>query len=157
MGRHHRGADGNRRHLGMNVDAMPSFDGGSATCSPWPRWSAPAARSSASSLATKGDLITKYNAAYFMASTDPLDSNTGLTEKEHAAFPILSDSTKETAKKYGVLGLIGVANRWTFYIGKDGTILEIDKSIKPKTSAEDIATKLGELGVERVTDTGARA
>jgi hypothetical protein len=25
MGRHHRGADGNRRHLGMNVDAMPEL------------------------------------------------------------------------------------------------------------------------------------
>jgi thioredoxin-dependent peroxiredoxin len=92
-----------------------------------------------------------------MASTDPLDSNTGFAEKEHADFPILSDLTKETPKEYGVLGLIGVANRWTFYIGKDGRILELDKSIKPKTSAEDIATKLGELGVERVTDTGARA
>jgi thioredoxin-dependent peroxiredoxin len=102
------------------------------------------------SLAMKGDLIKKYNAAYFMASTDPLDANTGFAEKEHADFPILSDPTKEIAKKYGVLGLIGVANRWTFYIGKDGRILEIDKSIKPKTSAEDIATKLGELGVETV-------
>jgi peroxiredoxin Q/BCP len=41
-----------------------------------------------------------------------------------------------------------MANRWTFYIGKDGKILEIDKAVKPATSAEDMATKLGELHVE---------
>lgn len=100
------------------------------------------------SLAEKGHLIKKYNAAYFLASTDPLDDNAGFAEKEHADFPILSDPTKEVAKRYGVLGLVGFANRWTYYIGKDGTLLAIDKSIKPGTSAEDIAAKLGELGVE---------
>ena len=42
----------------------------------------------------------------------------------------------------------GMASRWTFYIGKDGKILGIDKAVKPATSAEDMAAKLGELGVE---------
>jgi peroxiredoxin Q/BCP len=41
----------------------------------------------------------------------------------------------------------GVANRWTFYIDKDGKILAIDKAVKPETSAEDMASKLKELGV----------
>jgi thioredoxin-dependent peroxiredoxin len=43
------------------------------------------------SLAQNGHLIRKYNAAYFMASTDPVDKNTGFAEKEHADFPVLSD------------------------------------------------------------------
>jgi peroxiredoxin Q/BCP len=101
------------------------------------------------SLTEKGHLIRGFNVAYFMASTDPLDDNTGFAAREHADFPILSDPTKEVARKYGVLGLVGFANRWTYYIGKDGTLLEIDKSIKPATSAEDIAANLTELGVER--------
>ena len=42
----------------------------------------------------------------------------------------------------------GMANRWTFYIGKDGKVLAIEKTIKPATSAEDMAAKLGELNVE---------
>jgi thioredoxin-dependent peroxiredoxin len=42
-----------------------------------------------------------------------------------------------------------VANRWTFYIGTDGKILAIDKEVKPATSAEDMAAKLGELGVKK--------
>jgi peroxiredoxin Q/BCP len=41
----------------------------------------------------------------------------------------------------------GVANRWTFYIDKDGKIVAIDKAVKPPTSAEDMVAKLAELKV----------
>ena len=41
-----------------------------------------------------------------------------------------------------------MASRWTFYIGKDGKILGIDKAVKPATSAEDMIAKLGEYHVE---------
>jgi peroxiredoxin Q/BCP len=114
------------------------------------------------SLAEHGDMIKKYNVEYFMASVDPLEKNVefakaksvdlggtrGVVEKQEADFPILSDPTKGTATAYGVLGSSGMANRWTFYIGKDGKIQAIEKTIKPATSAEDMAAKLGELHVE---------
>jgi len=103
------------------------------------------------SLAEHGDLIRKYDVTYFMASVDPLDGaqgNKAFAETHKADFPLLSDPTKETAKAYGVLAERGFANRWTFYIGKDGRILAIDKTIKVATSAEDMAAKLGELKVE---------
>ena len=99
------------------------------------------------SLAEHGNLIKKYDVAYFMISVDPLDKNTGFAEQQHADFPLLSDPTKKTADAYGVLGMLGMANRWTFYIGKDGTIQAIDKNVRPATSAEDMAAKLNELGV----------
>ena len=99
------------------------------------------------SLAEHGDLIKRYDVAYFMISVDPLDENTRFAEQQHADFPLLSDPTKKTADAYGVLGMLGMANRWTFYIGKDGTIQAIDKNVKPATSAEDMAAKLHELGV----------
>ncbi len=82
-----------------------------------------------------------------MISVDPLDKNKSFAQDEHADFPLLSDPTKKTADAYGVLGMLGMANRWTFYIGKDGTIRAIDKSVKPATSAEDMAARLRELGV----------
>jgi peroxiredoxin Q/BCP len=44
---------------------------------------------------------------------------------------------------------VGLAKRWTFYIGKDGRILSIDKDVKVDTAGADIAAKLGELGVEK--------
>jgi peroxiredoxin Q/BCP len=61
---------------------------------------------------------------------------------------MLSDPTKEVATAYGVLNAErGVANRWTFYIDKNGTIVAIDKAVKPPTSAEDMLAKLAELKV----------
>ena len=101
------------------------------------------------SLAENGDLIREYDVTYFMASVDPLEDNIGFAEEQNADFPLLSDPDKGVAEAYGVLGSSGYANRWTFYIGVDGTILDIDKQVSPATSAEDMAAKLGELGVER--------
>jgi thioredoxin-dependent peroxiredoxin len=115
------------------------------------------------SLAEHGDMIKKYQVQYFMISVDPIEKNTAFAnaksvmlngqevQKEVADFPLLSDPTKEVATAYGVLNARGVANRWTFYIGKDGRILAIDKAVKPATSAEDLAAKLGELGVAKAS------
>jgi len=99
------------------------------------------------SLAENGQLIKKYNVTYFMASVDPLADNRGFAQKNKADFPLLSDPSKKTAKAYGVLHSLGFAKRHTFYIGLDGKILKIDKHVKPKTSAQDMAATLGELGV----------
>ncbi|MBV8610367.1 MAG: redoxin domain-containing protein, partial [Singulisphaera sp.] len=46
---------------------------------------------------------------------------------ENLIDPILSDPSKSVAEAYGVLNPgRGVANRWTFYIDKDGIIKAID-------------------------------
>jgi peroxiredoxin Q/BCP len=105
------------------------------------------------SLAANGAKIRAYDVAYFMASVDAVDGEKGnkaFAESEKADFPILADPTKETATAYGVLHPErGFAQRWTFYIGKDGRITAIDKAVKPATSAEDMLAKLDELKVAK--------
>ena len=101
------------------------------------------------SLAANGTKIREYDVAYFMASVDPLDQNTKFAADNKADFPLLSDPSKETATAYGVLMPAGIANRWTFYINKDGSIAFIDKSIRVNTSAEDMVAKLSELKVAK--------
>jgi peroxiredoxin len=44
---------------------------------------------------------------------------------------------------------LGFANRWTFYIGPDGTILDIDKKVKPQSAGKDIAAKLEALKIAK--------
>jgi peroxiredoxin Q/BCP len=100
-------------------------------------------------LAMNGDKIRAYDVAYFMASVDPIEKNTDFAKAQEADFPLLSDPTKEVAAKYGVLNAKGMATRWTFYIGKDGKILAIDKAVKVETSAEDMVAKLAELNVAK--------
>jgi peroxiredoxin Q/BCP len=88
-----------------------------------------------------------------MISVDTVEDNTAFAKKEDADFPILADPTKETARKYGVLAdfsrfnLGEVANRWTFYIGPDGKILDVDRKVKPGTSGEDLVAHLKALNV----------
>lgn len=104
------------------------------------------------SLAEKGDLIKKFDVAYFMVSVDTVEQAKAFGEAHNADFPLLSDPDKKTAEAYGTLrdygGSIGVVSqRWTFYIGKDGRIAAIDKAVKPATSAEDVAAKLAALNI----------
>jgi peroxiredoxin Q/BCP len=86
-----------------------------------------------------------------MISTDTLEDNTAFARKESADFPILADPTRETANKYGVMAdyskfkLGELANRWTFYIGPNGRILDIDKKVNPATSGVDIVARLKAL------------
>ena len=113
------------------------------------------------SLAENGDKIQQFQVAYFMASVDTLEQNIEfakattvklgdrVVEKKEADFPMLSDPTKEVAARYGVLNERGTANRWTFYIDRNGRIAAIDKTVRPDTSAEDMVARLGELKVAR--------
>ena len=84
-----------------------------------------------------------------MISVDTLEENTGFAKKENANFPILADPTKDTANKYGVIGRFDVANRWTYYIGPDGRILQIDQKVSPATAGADVVAQLTALKVPR--------
>ena len=95
-------------------------------------------------------MIREFDVAYFAASTDDAETNKRFAESLDADYPILSDADKTTAAAYGVLmPERGMASRWTFYIGTDGKILFVDKSVKPPTAGQDMAARLAELGVAR--------
>ena len=104
------------------------------------------------SLAEGSAKLKMYDATYFMASVDPIDGaqgNKAFAESMKADFPLLSDTSKETAKAYGVLMPQGFSNRWTFYIDKSGRIASIDKDVAKRleTSADDMAAKLAAMKV----------
>lgn len=100
------------------------------------------------SLRVSGDELRKFDVAYFTASCDTAEVNKKFAESLQLDYPILSDPSRETAKAYGVVTGEGkTAARWTFYIGKDGKILFIDKSVKTAAYGSDVTAKLKELGV----------
>ncbi len=85
-----------------------------------------------------------------MVSVDDPETNKKFAEAHGADFPILSDPDKQVAEAYGVLAPgRGVASRWTFYIGPDGRILDIDKQVKPATAGADMVARLTALGVKK--------
>jgi hypothetical protein len=99
--------------------------------------------------------VKKFDVAYFMVSVDDPETNKKFAEQEGADFPILSDPGKQVASAYGVLSPERqFASRWTFYIGKDGKILYIDKKVSPASAGADLVAKLNELGIPKKVSSG---
>jgi peroxiredoxin Q/BCP len=100
------------------------------------------------SLKANSKALHELKAAYFTASVDTADENKRFAESLELDYPILSDPDKSVANAYGVINPArGFANRWTFYIDKNGIIKEIDKQVKPDQAGPDVAAKLKELGL----------
>ena len=79
---------------------------------------------------------------YFGASVDTPETNARFAQSLGIGYPILSDPTKAVARAYGVLGASGLASRWTFLIGADGRIFDVDKKVNASSHGRDIVAKL---------------
>jgi thioredoxin-dependent peroxiredoxin len=102
------------------------------------------------SIHENADKLKALHIAYFTASVDTPDVNAKFAKSLEVDYPILSDPSKKAAKAYGVVHEgRPVAERWTFYIDKNGTIKEIDKGVQKRTeqAGEDIAAKVKALGL----------
>ncbi|MEM8669956.1 MAG: redoxin domain-containing protein [Planctomycetota bacterium] len=100
------------------------------------------------SLRENGEAIRKFDVAYFTASTDPEEKNRDFAKSLELDYPILSDPGKKVADAFGCLNARGSASRWTFYVGKDGKVLHVDKKVKAAAHGSDIADKLESLGID---------
>lgn len=85
--------------------------------------------------------------AYFTASCDTPEVNAKFAKSLDLDYPILSDPERKVAEAYGVVTAERRnPQRWTFYIGQDGKIINIDKQVNSATHAEAVAAKLKDLG-----------
>jgi peroxiredoxin Q/BCP len=138
-----KGSDG-------KTHSLKDFEGKQAVVLAWfPKAFTGGCTKECKSFQADSDAIKKFNVAYFTASVDTPEENTKFAEslgvKDYA---ILADPTRETAKAYGVVNKErGFANRWTFYIGKDGKILAIDKKINTDKAGSQVAAELKKLHI----------
>ena len=138
-----KGSDG-------KIYSLKDFAGRQPVVLAWfPKAFTPGCTKECKNFQTDSGALKKYDVAYFTISVDEPERNTEFANSLHVTdYVILADPTRETAKAYGVINKDrGLANRWTFYISKEGKILAIDKSIKVDSSAKDVAAKLKDLGV----------
>jgi peroxiredoxin Q/BCP len=70
-------------------------------------------------------------------SYDSSESHQKFKEKYQLPFPLLSDSTKEVSKRYGVSGWF-VPSRVTFLIDETGSIVKILKNVDVKHHGQEI-------------------
>ncbi len=130
--------------------SLDQFKGKSAVILAWfPKADTPGCTKECKSIRDNGKDLRDLNVAYFTISVDKPEDNKKFSDKFDLDFPILSDPEKSVAKAYGVLmSNRPFANRWTFYIDKDGTIKEIDKTIKTEQAGADIAAKVKALKLD---------
>jgi peroxiredoxin Q/BCP len=130
--------------------SLKDFEGKQAVVIAWfPKAFTGGCTAECKSMKEAGKTIRKFDVAYFTASVDTPEVNKKFAESLGLDYPILSDPSKKVAQSYGVVGAKrAVAERWTFYIGKDGKIKHIDKKVQTKSHGKDIGAQLKELGIE---------
>jgi len=100
--------------------------------------------------ASKGSGLGEFEVAVFTASCDAPEVNKEFAKALKLDYPILSDPGKKTAAAYGVVDASRpLPQRWTFFIGKDGKILAIDKEVNAANHGAAIAERLTKLGVPK--------
>jgi peroxiredoxin Q/BCP len=99
------------------------------------------------SLGAYSAALSRSNVQCFAASVDSPATNAEFAGALALTYPILSDASKDVARAYGVLGPSGFTARWTFYIGADGRILDIDKQVRAASHGSDVAARLTGLGI----------
>jgi thioredoxin-dependent peroxiredoxin len=128
---------------------LDQFKGKSAVVIAWfPKAFTKGCTKECQSLRANSKPLHDLKVAYFTASVDTPEENEKFAKSLDLDYPILSDPDKSVAKEYGVLNPErGFANRWTFYIDKEGRVKEIDKKVNAPQAGPDIAAKLKELGL----------
>ena len=64
-------------------------------------------------------------------SVDSAETQTAFAAKCGSKFPMVGDASKEIARRYGVLGLLGVAKRVTFLVDPAGKVAEVVEGMLP--------------------------
>lgn len=86
--------------------------------------------------------------ACFAASLDEPKVNRAFAEWTATGLPVLSDQDGEVARAYGVFDEeLGLASRWTFFIGRNGRILFVDREVSPTSHGGDLLARVQELGM----------
>jgi thioredoxin-dependent peroxiredoxin len=64
-------------------------------------------------------------------SVDLADTQTRFASECHAPFPIVSDADKAITRSFGVLSIVGVAKRVTFFLDEQGIVRDVVASMLP--------------------------
>ncbi len=82
-------------------------------------------------------------------SLDDVDSHKKFATEQHLPFPLLSDSTKDVARQYGVLakfaGLMDYTKRETFVIDPQGRIAKHYADVDPKDHSKNVLADIKAL------------
>ena len=89
--------------------------------------------------------IQSHNTKLFAISIDNTESQKKFVEEYKIPYLHLSDTQKNTCKKYAGLNIAGLAKRSTFIINKNGVVKKIFRNIEVKNHGHEILDFLKKL------------
>ncbi|MGA8542079.1 MAG: peroxiredoxin [Thermoplasmata archaeon] len=112
------------------------FDSASLQGKPYVLYFYPKANTAGCSIEAKGfaqhyPALQRAGIAVVGVSVDSVADQKSFAEKCGVPFPLIADKDKSVATRYGVIGLLGVAKRVTFFVGADGRVTEVVQGILP--------------------------
>lgn len=97
----------------------------------YPRAGSPGCTRETQGFAEASGELERHGVAVIGVSTDPPSRQRAFAHDCGATFPLLSDTDRSIARAFGVLGILGLARRVTFLIGRDGRVLEVVEGMRP--------------------------
>lgn len=95
-------------------------------------------------IASYSDILST-NSVLFAISIDTIDAQKKFVEEYNIPYPHLSDTGKDTCKKYAGLNIAGLAKRSTFVVDKKGVIKKIFRDINVENHGQEISEFLKQL------------
>ncbi|MFB5645010.1 MAG: peroxiredoxin family protein [Nitrosopumilaceae archaeon] len=89
--------------------------------------------------------ILSTDSVLFAISIDTVDAQKKFVDEYEIPYPHLSDTSKDTCKKFAGLNIAGLAKRCTFVIDKKGIIKKIFRDIEVENHGKEIAEFLKQL------------
>ena len=90
--------------------------------------------------------IRDIGAEVYGISTDTVESQAAFSEENHLGFTLLADPEGTVVKAYGAkMPILTIARRWTFIIGPDLKIQEIQRDVDPALDAQRVAAAIMRL------------
>jgi peroxiredoxin Q/BCP len=127
---------------------LAEFRGKTPVVIAWfPKAFTPGCTAECRSLGTSGEVLKRFGVKYFGANVDSAETNRRFAQSLSIDYPILADPERIAATAYGVLTRSGFPQRWTFYVGIDGTIAYIDRAVRPATHGPDVLDRLKTLSL----------
>ncbi|MGQ0792824.1 MAG: peroxiredoxin [Deltaproteobacteria bacterium] len=115
----------------------------------YPKDNTPGCTKQACSLRDGSELLESLGVQPIGVSTDGVKSHESFRDKYSLNFPLLSDSDKTIVGAYGAQSDSGSARRVTFLIDKSGIIRHIWEKVNASGHADEVASKVKELGIAR--------
>ncbi len=90
--------------------------------------------------------FVKAGVAVVGVSVDSVESQRNFRAKCAIPYPLIADADKSISRAFGVVGLLGVAKRVTFFLDREGRVAEVVEGILPGPHVRHAVDRLARSG-----------